>query len=227
MEPVSKQTEWAGYYDHYRREADARGIGVPQLLDQWWADGRHSAEACVWPWIDDSSIVLEIACGAGRVSRFVAPRCARLVCTDVIDQALEETARTLAELDERTDHVTLQRIDGYGLDGLPDAGFDCVYSFTTFFHFDFELVLRYFAEIKRVLKPGGIAVLEFKQWRGLAEVEGLIGKIAEQGGIERYERERDKWRYVSLALLQPLCDYYGFEVLVEDLTYFTVRSLPA
>lgn len=225
MHPVSKQTEWAGYYDPYRSAADARGISVPQLLDQWWASGRHSAETCVWPWLDARSEVLEIACGAGRVTRFVAPRCGRLVATDILDQALAETARTLAGLDTPTDHVTLQRIDGYGLTGLSDARFDCVYSFTTFFHFDFELVLRYFAEIKRVLKPGGVAVIEFKQWRGAADVGMLLGKIDEQGGIERYGRELDKWRYVSLELLQPLCDYYGFEVLIDDLTCFTMRSL--
>jgi len=102
--------------------------------------------------------------------------------------------------------------------------FDCVYSFTAFFHFDFELVVSYFADIKRVLRPHGIAVIEFKQWKDKRDVQQLLDKIEHQGGLKIYHAELDKWRYVSKEMLAILCDFYDLEVVNHDVTKFTFRK---
>jgi ubiquinone/menaquinone biosynthesis C-methylase UbiE len=182
------EEQWKNYFVPYVFEAFQRGIHPLQLLDEQWADGRTTA-TCVLPYISEKSRVLEIACGIGRVSRFVAPRCGSLYCTDILDDALTRARRNL----QGCTNVVFKKINGYDLNTFEPDCFDCVYSFTTFFHFDFELVVNYFSEIKRVLKPGGIGVIEFKRWITDEDVMELLEKIEQIGGTQKYERKVDKW----------------------------------
>ena len=121
-------------------------------------------------------------------------------------------------------NVIFRKINGYDLRAFNNNYFDCLYSFTTFFHFDFELVVNYFAEIKRVLKPEGIAIIEFKRWMDTKDVINLLNIIEQQGGIQKYEAELDKWRYVSKEMLEVLYDYYNLTVIDKDITQFTFRK---
>jgi SAM-dependent methyltransferase len=214
-----KGSEWYGYYAYYREEAERKGVAPVAVLDEQWADGRKTAEV-VRPHLSSDATVLEIACGLGRVSRFVAPHCGQLHCSDILEEALAEAQATL----QAFDNVSFHKTNGYDLREFGSDAFDCVYSFTAFFHFDFDLVVYYFPEIRRVLKPGGVAILEFKEWKTERDVGELIEKIATEGGIQRYESVRDKWRYVSPDMLALLCEYYDLEVLDDDVTRYTVRK---
>ncbi len=216
---MTKAAEWRGYYRYYLREARRQKVDALQVLDEQWEDGRRSAER-VLPYVARDADVLEIACGIGRVSRFVTPHCGRLYCADILNEALAQARKNLKPLS----NVSFHKTSGYDLAEFAAESFDCVYSFTTFIHFDFELVLRYLAEIKRVLKPSGVALIEFKRWCDRSEVEQLLEKIEDQGGIEIYEREIDKWRYVSKEMLGLACSYYGLQVIDEDTVKYTFKK---
>ncbi len=216
---MEKEEEWKGYYACYLSEARRKGVNPLEVLDEQWFNGQTAAMS-VLPYISKNSTVLEVACGIGRVSRFVAPHCCHLHCADILDEALGEARNQLNQFD----NVSFNKINGYDLSGYESESFDCVYSFTAFFHFDFELVVGYFSEIKRVLKPGGTAVVEFKQWKDKQDVTLLLEKIEHQGGIRIYQNELDKWRYVSKEMLAVLCDFYELQVLDEDVTKFTFRK---
>lgn len=216
---MDKQDEWQGYYSYYLAEARRNGVSPLDVLDQQWFDGRTTAQS-VLPHISANAEVLEIACGIGRVSRFVAPHCRRLHCADILDEALTEARVQLGKFE----NVSFDKLNGYDLKIYNSEVFDCVYSFTAFFHFDFELVVSYFAEIKRVLKPGGIGIVEFKQWKDKNDVFQLLEKIEHQGGLKAYHVELDKWRYVSSETLKILCDFYGLDVLLPNVTQFTFRK---
>lgn len=217
---MNKEKEWKGYYSPYFKAADKKGINPIDILNSEWYDGEKTARECVLQHISKDSIVLEIACGIGRVSKFVAPECKHLLCTDILDEALEGAKENLLKYN----NISFEKINGYNLVGLYDNYFDCVYSFTTFFHFDFELIVKYFDEIKRVLKPGGIGIIEFKRWKSSNDVIELINKIEQQGGIESYEKKLDKWRYVSLDMLKILCNYYDLLIIDENITRFTFQK---
>jgi ubiquinone/menaquinone biosynthesis C-methylase UbiE len=217
---MKKEKQWEGYYTPYLFKAQKKGVTTLEVLDKEWFDGRTTAELCVLPHISKHSTVLEIACGIGRVSRFVAPRCKHLYCTDILEEALTEVKKNL----QGFENVSFKKTNGYDLREFDADYFDCVYSFTAFFHFDFELVVNYFNEIKRVLKSGGTGIIEFKRWTDKQDVVQLLNKIEEQGGVRKYETELDKWRYVSKEMLKVLCDYYDLRVIDDDVTKFTFRK---
>jgi len=217
---TTKAEIWNGYYHDYLIRACARGIEPAALLDEEWFDGKTTAHTCVLPHLNSESVVLEIASGIGRVGRFVASNCRKLVCTDILEEALCEAKNNL----EQFDNIDFDVTNGYDLQKFSANQFDCVYSFTAFFHFDFELVVAYFAEIKRVLKPNGIAVIEFKRWKDKQDVQQLLEKIESRGGIRKYEADLDKWRYVSLELLALFCNHFNFEIVDGNLTRFTMRK---
>lgn len=217
---MEKEKQWQGYYASYLDKASQRGVSTLDILNEEWFDGQRTAEECVLPYISKDSVILEIACGIGRVSKYVASKCKYLFCADIIEEALEEAKNNLKQYS----NISFKKINGYNLIGFHENYFDCVYSFTAFFHFDFELVVKYFYEIKRVLKPGGIAIIEFKRWEDKNDVIELLDKIEEQGGIENYEKELDKWRYVSREMLQILCDYYDLLIVDDNTTKFTFKK---
>ena len=216
---TSKEEQWKGYYNYYLSEGRRQGVNALNVLDEQWHDGRDTATS-VLPYLSSDSVVLEIACGIGRVSRFIAPHCRVLHCADILEEALVETRKNLAN----NDNVLFHKLNGYDLAGFQSDYFECVYSFTTFFHFDFELVVYYFREIQRVLKTGGVAIIEFKRWIGKDDMEQLLEKIDHQGGIRTYEAELDKWRYVSKEMLKIVCDYYQLKIINDDTTTFTFRK---
>ena len=213
-----KGDRWRGYYANPIAKARRTGVPPAAILDGQWADGRRPAER-VLHYVSKDSIVLEIACGVGRVSRFVAPHCRRLYCTDILEEGLVEARAAL----EQYQNVSFHRTNGYDLGEFESGTFDCVYSFTSFFHFDFELVVQYFAEIERVLKPGGIGMIEFKKLTTDDELAQLLAKIERHGGIERYEAMLDKWRYVTREMLDVVCQHNGLAVVDGDVTRFTFR----
>jgi ubiquinone/menaquinone biosynthesis C-methylase UbiE len=217
--PPSKEDRWKGYYDYYFSEARRHGTRPVAVLDEQWADGQDTAQR-VLSYVSSASIVLEIACGIGRVSRFVAPRCGRLYCTDILDEALREAKETL----KGNHNVSFHKTNGYDLAEFGGGTIDCVYSFTAFFHFDFELVVLYFREVERVLRPGGTGIIEFKRWSEPQDVTELLEKIESQGGIRQYEAMLDKWRYVSAGMVRRLCEHYGLDVIDDDVRRFTFRK---
>lgn len=124
------------------------------------AGGRETASALVDALSDaarsvsDVHAVLDFGCGAGRVLphfRMLAPG-ARSTGCDVDPAAITWAARHLPDLE-------------WVLSGaeppLPFAGerFDLVYSISVFSHLDERLQDRWLAELRRVLVPGGIALL--------------------------------------------------------------------
>jgi len=97
--------------------------------------------------------VLEIGCGAGRVSGYVADIAAQATGIDV-SQAMVDYCQ------QRYPRGTFQLGDLRQLSGLPDSAFDVVFpSFNVIDVLDDEERGRAFDEIHRMLVPGGLAII--------------------------------------------------------------------
>jgi SAM-dependent methyltransferase len=108
--------------------------------------------------LDSDATVLDLGCGSGRMARHVAPLVRHLVGADV-SRLMINRAR-----DQLADHpnVEFRLLSERSLDGLTTAAFDVVYAHAVFYLFDLVPALGHLDEVRRVLRPGGIAVISFR-----------------------------------------------------------------
>jgi len=97
---------------------------------------------------------LEVGCGPGRLLRPMSRNFGEIHGVDVSDEMI----RLAQERFRGAASIQLHATNGRDLSPLPADYFDFVYSYAVFQHIPSrEVVLSYFAEMRRVLKDGGIA----------------------------------------------------------------------
>ncbi|MBO0720584.1 MAG: methyltransferase domain-containing protein [Blastocatellia bacterium] len=97
--------------------------------------------------------ILEIGCGIGRMTKFLAQTFAEVHATDVSPQMIEIARQRLAGLP----NVHLYVTNGVDLSGLPDEYFDLVFSVRVFQHVPSSAIIRAnLDDAYRKLKLGGV-----------------------------------------------------------------------
>lgn len=114
--------------------------------------------------------MLELGCGAGRMSRSFARRFRKVLAFDISSEMLARAKMLQGESDN------IQWILGNGVDlkQIPENSVDFVFSYLVLQHLPQEsLVRRYIAEMFRVLSLGGICLFQFNgtsqgnmNWKG-------------------------------------------------------------
>lgn len=101
---------------------------------------------------------LEIGCGPGRLIRHLSPYFGEIHGVDVSDEMIALARQKLGDVPNAHFHVT----SGSSLSMFPDESFDFVYSYAVFQHIPSrDVVYEYLREIRRVMRPEGIAWLQF------------------------------------------------------------------
>ena len=130
--------------------------------------------------LEPDATVVDIGCGVGRLTRPLAARTARVLAIDVSREMLDR-ARAL---NEHLDNVEWLHGDGRSLQPVPDASVDACVSHVVFRHIpDPAITLGYVRDIGRVLRPGGIGVIEFSNdpaphQPGRTRLRGRIAALA-------------------------------------------------
>lgn len=123
--------------------------------------------------------VLDFGCGVGRLSQALAEHAESVIGVDVAPPMIE-LARELNP-SPRCDFVLNDAPD---LRAFPDAGVDLVFSELVLQHLPRPLIDTYLAEFLRVLRPGGIALVQIPD-RPLWTVKGAIWRLV-PGRLVRY-----------------------------------------
>jgi ubiquinone/menaquinone biosynthesis C-methylase UbiE len=181
----------------------------------WSRGGEEWTESEEWkqslirafidPYLDFHATTMEIGPGAGRWTAELQPRVSSLVVVDIAQVSLDLVRRKLPD----ADNLKLLLNDGRSLAGVPDESIHFVWSFDVFVHIAPHDVEAYISEIRRVLKPGGTAVIhhfagdeEKGGWRSamsanlmrqLVKTNGMI--IREQVSSWGLENEYDVSRH--------------------------------
>jgi len=103
--------------------------------------------------------VLDIGCGIGRMDCVVAPRVRSLCGIDVSGEMVRRARERAAHLE----NARFVEGDGWTLAPLEDASFDLVFSHIVFQHVPRAVSRSYFAEVARVLRPGGDLVMQMPE----------------------------------------------------------------
>lgn len=182
--------------DSMRRDWDERARRdafryIASWRDDWDADsflqsGEEDYQKLVepvlsrWKWSTEAKVMLELGCGAGRMTDSFARRFQRVHAFDVSGEMLQ---RGKSLLRDRHNIIWAQG-GGKDLTGVGDNSVDFVFSYLVLQHLPTQaLVHHYVQEILRVLKEEGAFLFQFNgsrrptmNWKGRAAwgiVDGL------------------------------------------------------
>jgi ubiquinone/menaquinone biosynthesis C-methylase UbiE len=120
------------------------------------AAGQHDAQK-LSQHVEPTDTVLDLGCGIGRVTRYVAPLCREIWAVDASETMLRLARERLADVP----NVRFLLGRGTSLPELEPASIDFAYSLLTLQHIEREHAFRLLRELRRVLRDGGQAYLTF------------------------------------------------------------------
>jgi SAM-dependent methyltransferase len=115
----------------------------------------------------DRGLVADLGCGPGHVSRYLQEQGVAMVGIDLSPGMVRVAADLHPGVEFRVGDMT-------GLD-LPDASFAGVVAFYSIVHFGPDELGTVFQEIRRVLAPGGLALIAFHMGDQVVHVDDLFG----------------------------------------------------
>ncbi|MGH3519515.1 MAG: methyltransferase domain-containing protein [Haloechinothrix sp.] len=146
------------------------------------------------PQMPEKPAALEIGPGGGRWTVELQPRSASLILADISPRAIELCRERFGGCDNVSYLVT----DGQSLNGVDDESIDFVWSFDVFLHIAPVDQKGYLAELGRVMRPGGVAVIHHPGdggsaagWRSAMTVE-MFADLLRDNGL-RLVRQFKNW----------------------------------
>jgi len=139
--------------------------------------------------------VLEIGCGAGRITRALAEVFGEVYAVDVSGEMIAQAKAALADLP----NAYVFQNNGTDLKVLGDLRVDFAFSFIVFQHIPSrEVIYSYVREVHRLLRPGGLFKFQVEgaecsksgsdTWNGVHFSDEDAVKMAEECGFEARHR---------------------------------------
>jgi ubiquinone/menaquinone biosynthesis C-methylase UbiE len=144
--------------------------------------------------IKPGTAVLEIGPGAGRWTEVLQPIARALFAVDVSAKAIEMCKKRFSSATNINFFLTRKASLGF----IPDKTIDAIWSFDVFVHINPGETDSYLSEFKRVLIPGGIAVIHHPKDGGLhggcrsRMTARLFADLLEKHGLTLL-RQFDSW----------------------------------
>jgi SAM-dependent methyltransferase len=155
--------------------------------EEWTRDIEWKAgliRECLEPNIPPGSTVVEIGPGAGRWTAVLQRRAAKMHVIDVSERALSLCQDRFAF----TGNIEYLLGDGRTIP-LPGSSIDAVWSYDVFVHINPLDARSYFAEVARILKPGGRAVVHHPGFPGFASRRARWRSDLTAGMVDTFIRE--------------------------------------
>jgi ubiquinone/menaquinone biosynthesis C-methylase UbiE len=146
--------------------------------DDFLKSGEEDYERLVVPFLSrygfspEGQTMLELGCGAGRMTHSFATHFRRVIALDVSAEMLQRGQQMLQGME----NVAWKHANGVDLSGVADESVDFAFSYLVLQHLpDERLVRTYVKEMFRVLRPSGICLFQFHgtrkatmNWKGRA-----------------------------------------------------------
>jgi ubiquinone/menaquinone biosynthesis C-methylase UbiE len=107
-------------------------------------------------YFDNRSVILEIGPGAGRWTEYLLKKCDHMFAVDISETSIRECKRRFSSYPNATFEVG----NGHDLSSISTGSVDGVWSFDVFVHINKPQFKSYVVELARVLKPGGVGLIQ-------------------------------------------------------------------
>lgn len=193
---------WPGGYHSYTFEG--RGYDEASIV-----------HACIEPFKDKSKNAVEIGPGRGFWSRHLLYRFNEVLLTDVIP--FREVRNPLFKL---KNYRWIEVGDKeYSMSSIDTDSVEFVFSFDVFCHFGLNARKEYLKAIKRILKPGGDAVVMFANW------DKDVGRNkAEFNGKDYLHSPHGDWYYDDPKITKDSIEESGLQIVNLDMFHDANRD---
>ncbi len=158
-------------------------------LDQFFETGRVEVRNVVQRLADlrlphDGERALDFGCGIGRLTQALAEHYTRVDGIDIADSMIE-TARRRND-SPRVRYLLNTTTD---LTDVPTSTYDLACSLLVLQHLRGQIVMRYLAELLRVLRSGGVLCFNLPSHHAATPL-GVVNALLPQGVVNIYRRAR-------------------------------------
>ncbi len=185
-----------------------------------------------WKWEAKGKSMLELGCGAGRMTRSFAQRFSHVYAFDISKEMLGH-AKALFPGASNVDWILG---NGTDLSGLADETVDFAFSYIVLQHMpEPEFAIRYVREMLRVLKPGGLFLFQFNSvpkmtmnWKGrlawgMVDAPWTLGFRQVSRGVASLlglspDMAGKSWRGASLSVKMVRATVESTDSTVEEMT---------
>lgn len=181
------QRSWGkeGYYEEF-----TYGVGIKRVLKE-----------CIYPFLDPNKTALEIGCGGGTFTQFLAGKFRQVYGLDVIkmpEKFAQFPSFKFIELPDQT----------YACLGIKDKVIDFTFSYNVFCHLSNEALRLYLADVNRVLKTGGDFVFMLSNYRHVQtkQESDKFGDLLPMGHFYQDDRTLgfimgEGWDVISISMI--------------------------
>lgn len=175
------------YDQHWNADSvsDAMKLIVVNDDEEFFEESGKDVAGPIIGFLSSDSVVLDLGCGIGRIAKHVAPHCAHLWLADISPTMLDMAAARLVDLG----NVQVTHAGANSVPGVADGTIDVVYSVLVLQHLEREDAFLMLRDIRRMLKPGGIAYLTFPNLLYDGYLASFI-QYAETGEVANKARAR-------------------------------------
>jgi len=201
-------------------------VKVPSDADwnEYYAMAEHHTDAA-WQFIEprikqisgiDTSMVLDFACGKGRIAQFWLPIVKNLILSDINREAIEFCKERFSSSPD-SGKIRYVVNDAASIP-LEDNSVSFIYSWDAMVHFDFDLLKIYFKEFSRILKPGGFGFIHHSNFGSLAaRFHAFTKNLKIRGKRSRFNRNPG-WRAGTTAVdVKDFCRKNGLITVNQEI----------
>lgn len=207
------QTWDEGLIDQYEWTV-ARERGVKRAYTRVYPDREERRDPAIVEAIQSrlrfGGTACEIGSGSGKWTACLIERAGVYHCVDYSARLLHEAIEP--RFAAYRGKLRLHHDERAELGGVADGSVDLAFSIDVFVHFKIDLAHQFLASIRRVLAPGGVAVLHFAAWNE-AGIERWEKHDAPQhrGGVGPIHSVHIDWLRTSAKRLGMRCERIGEE----------------
>jgi SAM-dependent methyltransferase len=201
---------------------------------QAWGSSDMQWHGAIMPRIHSflpANMILEIAPGFGRWTKYLKGVCSNLIVVDLSEKCI----KACQERFNNCSHITYFINDGKSLDMIPDDKLDLIFSFDSLVHVEDSIISTYLSQFSRKLTKNGAAFIHhsnlgeypryIKILSILNKIPKLLGILTRMGIIDNF---LGHWRAHSMTAkkMQLYAKENGLQCISQELiTWITKRVL--
>ena len=180
---------------------EAQGQDGNEVIFKAW--GRPNFKPYYEPLIKQGDVVVEIGPGIGRWTNYILDTVGKIYLVDYSKMVCDYWAEK-----KNPKCIPVQSLNSM-IPEIPDASVDVYFSIEVFAHLDIELFYGYMKEAYRVLKPGGVAVIDYLTYMD----QNALNWFKEQVNpcFQNKVLERSIFRFHHPEHIRMLAEDLGFE----------------